>query len=64
MKPPPALFEPIRSPDAPDARDSAAVAAWHAGCAAAVGLTALAGDWLGRGSGAGGLDASAALAMA
>ncbi|MGH7027726.1 sensor histidine kinase [Brevundimonas sp.] len=64
MKPPPALFEPIRSPDAPDARDGAAVAAWHAGWAAAVGLTALAGDWLGRESGAAGLGASAALAMA
>ena len=61
MKPPPALFEPIRSPDA---REGAAVAAWHAGWAAAVGLTALAGDWLGRGGGAAGLDASAALAMA
>ncbi|WEK57485.1 MAG: HAMP domain-containing sensor histidine kinase [Candidatus Brevundimonas phytovorans] len=64
MKPPPALFEPIRSPDAPDAREGAAVAAWHAGWAAAVGLTALAGDWLGRGGEATGLDASAALAMA
>ncbi|WP_333610590.1 HAMP domain-containing sensor histidine kinase [Brevundimonas bullata] len=66
MKPSPALFEPIRSPDAPDARDGAAVAAWHAGWAAAVGLMALGGDWLGRGGGGGALDlgASAALAMA
>lgn len=66
MKPSPALFEPIRSPDAPDARDGAAVAAWHAGWAAAVGLMALGGDWLGRAGAAGALDlgASAALAMA
>ncbi|MFK0300486.1 sensor histidine kinase [Brevundimonas sp. NPDC090276] len=66
MKPPPALFEPIRSPEAPDARDGAAVAAWHAAWAAAVGLMALGGDWLGRGApgGAVELGASAALTMA
>ncbi|WP_433949414.1 sensor histidine kinase [Brevundimonas bullata] len=66
MKPSPALFEPIRSPDAPDARDGAAVAAWHAGWAAAVGLMALGGDGLGRAGAGGALDlgASAALAMA
>jgi len=64
LKPSPALFEPIRSPDAPDARDGAAVAVWHAGWAATVGLAALAGDWLGRESGTAGLGASAALAMA
>ncbi|WP_207824809.1 sensor histidine kinase [Brevundimonas pondensis] len=63
MKPPSALFEPIRSPDAPDAREAAAVAAWHAGWAAAVGLAALAGDWFGR-EGAAGLGISAALVMA
>ena len=42
------------------------MAAWHAGWAAAVGLTALAGDWLGRGGagGAAGLGISAALVMA
>ena len=40
------------------------MAAWHAGWAAAVGLMALAGDWLDRAGDVAGLDASATLAMA
>ena len=63
MKPSPALFEAIRSSDASDASDGAAVAAWHAGWATAVGLIALSGAGLGRG-GVGGLGLSAALIMA
>ncbi|WP_225212255.1 sensor histidine kinase [Brevundimonas guildfordensis] len=41
MKPHTALLDPIRRPEVHDARDGAAVAAWHAGWAAAVGVTAL-----------------------
>jgi cell cycle sensor histidine kinase DivJ len=63
LKPSPALFEAIRSSDASDASDGAAVAAWHAGWATAVGLIALSGAGLGRG-GVGGLGLSAALIMA
>lgn len=43
-----ALLDPIRRPDAAAAGDGAAVAAWHAGWTAAVGLTALSAAWLGR----------------
>ncbi|MEN5146369.1 sensor histidine kinase [Brevundimonas diminuta] len=41
MKPRAALLDPIRRPEAHDAGDGAAVAAWHAAWAAAVGATAL-----------------------
>ena len=43
-----ALLDPIRRPEAAEAGDGAAVAAWHAGWAAAVGLTALATAWMER----------------
>lgn len=42
-----ALLDPIRRPEAVEARDGAAVAAWHAGWATAVGLAALAASSLG-----------------
>ena len=60
MNPPSA---PSRSTDTlSDATVGSALAAWHAGWAAAVGLTALGGVWLGQGSQA--LDVPAALTMA
>ena len=43
-----ALLDPIRRPEAAEAGDGAAVAAWHAGWTAVVGLTALGAVWLGR----------------
>lgn len=43
-----ALLDPIRRPEAAEAGDGAAVAAWHAGWTAVVGLTALGAAWLGR----------------
>lgn len=43
-----ALLDPIRRPEAAEAGDGAAVAAWHAAWAAAVGLSALGATWLGR----------------
>ena len=52
----------IPDPAAEEARGGSALAAWHAGWAAAVGLTALGAAWLG--GPAQGLDAPAALAMA
>ncbi|HRL24569.1 MAG TPA: hypothetical protein PLT84_07225, partial [Brevundimonas diminuta] len=43
-----ALLDPIRRPEAAEAGDGAAVAAWHAGWTAVVGLSALGAAWLGR----------------
>lgn len=43
-----ALLDPIRRPEAAEAGDGTAVAAWHAGWTAVVGLSALGGAWLGR----------------
>ncbi|WP_313001125.1 HAMP domain-containing sensor histidine kinase [Brevundimonas sp.] len=61
MNPPPILSHPADAlPD--DAPGGSALAAWHAGWAAAVGLTALGGVWLGDGHAR--LDVPAALAMA
>ncbi|AYG96344.1 sensor histidine kinase [Brevundimonas naejangsanensis] len=42
------MLDPIRRPEAVDAGDGAAVAAWHAAWAAAVGLAALGAAWAGR----------------
>lgn len=52
MKPHAALLDPIRRPEAHDAGDGAAVAAWHAGWTAAVGATALVAAASGDGSAA------------
>lgn len=61
MNPPPTLSHPADAlPDDPPG--GSALAAWHAGWAAAVGLTALGGVWLGDGHAR--LDVPAALAMA
>jgi len=60
------LSRPAAPPDAVEApaaiRGGAALAVWHAGWAAAVGLTALGGAWFGQEAEA--LDTPAALAMA
>lgn len=61
MTRPAAPFHAAETPPA-DARGGAALAVWHAGWAAAVGLTALGGAWLSQGGQA--LDTPAALAMA
>lgn len=60
------MSRPAAPPDAVETpaatRGGAALAVWHAGWAAAVGLTALGGAWFGQGPQA--LDTPAALAMA
>ena len=60
------MSRPAAPPDAVETpaviRGGAALAVWHAGWAAAVGLTALGGAWFGQGAQA--LDTPAALAMA
>ena len=60
------MSRPAAPPDAVEApaaiRGGAALAVWHAGWAAAVGLTALGGAWFGQEAEA--LDTPAALAMA
>jgi len=59
---PPPIPSPSTEPLLEDAAGGSALAAWHAGWATAVGLTALGGVWLGPGSQV--LDVPAALAMA
>lgn len=59
---PPSVPSPSTDLLLEDAAGGSALAAWHAGWATAVGLTALGGVWLGPGSQA--LDVPAALAMA
>ncbi|MFY0398105.1 MULTISPECIES: sensor histidine kinase [Brevundimonas] len=63
MKPHTALLDPIRRPEVHDAGDGAAVAAWHAGWAAAVGVTALFATGAGTGAEAAGTAAPLLLAL-
>ncbi len=63
MKPQTALLDPIRRPEVHDAGDGAAVAAWHAGWAAAVGVTALFATGAGTGAEAAGTAAPLLLAL-
>lgn len=63
MKPHTVLLDPIRRPEVHDAGDGAAVAAWHAGWAAAVGVTALFATGAGTGPEAAGTAAPLLLAL-
>jgi len=63
LKPQTALLDPIRRPEVHDAGDGAAVAAWHAGWAAAVGVTALFATGAGTGAEAAGTAAPLLLAL-
>ncbi|MGE7197149.1 sensor histidine kinase [Brevundimonas naejangsanensis] len=63
MKPHTVLLDPIRRPEVHDAGDGAAVAAWHAGWAAAVGVTALFATGAGTGAEAAGTAAPLLLAL-
>src|SRR5690606_5990939 len=63
LKPHTALLDPIRRPEVHDAGDGAALAAWHAGWAAAVGVTALFATGAGTGAEAAGTAAPLLLAL-